>query len=412
MDPHPSTDGRELHRALGALETRLSKAIRDYGNDCAKRGYGDTQHRQRILAAAKAIVEEATLPQERWLDQSTNFSEIVAVRLFMYWGVFDLIPLDGSISYEDLARKLDAEVLLVNRIAWVLVATGILDQIGEDRVTHTARSKIYLKDDPFGKLFIIMIDNGLVPFASLMKYFDSYGRNEPRAMRHNPWCFAAGEPEKTAWEIMGRDPERVRQFMEGMKVLERFIPVTGEYDFTWVVERAKQCPEDRILFVDIGGSRGHATAAICTENPGIPRRRCILQDLEEVLDEIRATGLEDLREIQLMPVDFHQEQPVKGALIYYIRHCLHDYSDDMSVNILKNIGDAMARDSKLLIVENIMTNPPNPQSAWLDLLMMNVGGKERTRALWDSVITRAGLKISGIFSGQAGPHGTIECVKV
>ncbi|KAJ5200647.1 O-methyltransferase [Penicillium cf. griseofulvum] len=241
-------------------------------------------------------------------------------------------------------------------------------------VWPTQLAKIYLKDDPFGKIFIIMIDNGLVPFASL-KYFDSYGRNEPKAMRHNPWCFAAGEPEKTAWEIMIRDPERVRQFMEGMKALETFMPVTGEYDFTWIVERAKQCPEDRILFVDIEGSRG-------SRNGG------------QVLDEIRATGLEDLREVQLMPVDFHEEQPVKGVLIYYIRQCLHDYSDDVSVNILKIIGDVMAS-----------------QSAWLDLLMMNVGGKERTRALWDSVITRAGLKISGIFSGQAGPHGTIECVK-
>ncbi|KAJ6083703.1 hypothetical protein N7467_007838 [Penicillium canescens] len=64
---------------------------------------------------------------------------------------------------------------------------------------------------------------------------------------------------------MGRDPKRVRQFMEGMKLLERFMPVTGKYHFTWLAERAKQCPEDRILFVDNGGSRGQEMAAICTE---------------------------------------------------------------------------------------------------------------------------------------------------
>lgn len=36
-----------------------------------------------------------------------------AIRCFMDWGVFDLIPQDGSLTYKELADKLDAEEHLI-----------------------------------------------------------------------------------------------------------------------------------------------------------------------------------------------------------------------------------------------------------------------------------------------------------
>ncbi|KAK9589221.1 hypothetical protein V6Z93_006593 [Aspergillus fumigatus] len=76
-----------------------------------------------------------------------------------------------------------------------------------------------------------------------------------------------------------------------MKLLANFMPVT-----------------------DAGywGSQAHATAAICNEDPGVLKHRYILQDLPEVLDEVCIKDPEEIRGNQLMPVDFHQKQPVKG----------------------------------------------------------------------------------------------------
>lgn len=45
---------------------------------------------------------------------------------------------------------------LVVRLAWMLNSTGILKQVGDDGVTHTENSKIFLDDNPDGDLTQIM----------------------------------------------------------------------------------------------------------------------------------------------------------------------------------------------------------------------------------------------------------------
>ncbi len=67
-----------------------------------------------------------------------------------------------------------------------------------------------------------------------------------------------------------------------------------------------------------------------------------------------------------------------GALVYHIRRCLHDYGDADSIDILQQISDAMAQDSRLLIVEQILSDPPSALGAAADMFMATIGGKERT----------------------------------
>jgi hypothetical protein len=100
-----------------------------------------------------------------------------------------------------------------------------------------------------------------------------------------------------------------------------------------------------------------------------------------------------------------------GALTYWIRHCLHNYGDEISINILSKIAEAMAEDSRLLIEEDIMSNPPYYMTTMLDLVMMGMGGKKRTLECWKDVISKAGLEISSI-SRSKGPSNmaVIECV--
>lgn len=99
--------------------------------------------------------------------------------------------------------------------------------------------------------------------------------------------------------------------------------------------------------------------------------------------------------------------------MYWIRRCLHNYGDEASVNILRKVADAMAEDSKLLIEEDVLGNPPHHMAAMLDLLMMGFGGKQRNLETWERVIAAAGLRITSISTGQ-GPWkslSVIECVK-
>jgi hypothetical protein len=73
----------------------------------------------------------------------------------------------------------------------------------------------------------------------------------------------------------------------------------------------------------------------------------------------------------------------------------------------------MADDSKLLIEEDIMGNPPYWTTAMLDMFMMVFGGKKRTIECWTDVTSKAGLQISHVHQGN-GPWknlSVIECVK-
>jgi len=99
-------------------------------------------------------------------------------------------------------------------------------------------------------------------------------------------------------------------------------------------------------------------------------------------------------------------------MVYFIRRCLHNYSDALCSQILRILAGAMADDSKILIQEDIRPVPPDPKTAYLDFLMMTYGGKERTLACWEQVLENAGLVISGVSRGS-GPWeslAVIECV--
>jgi hypothetical protein len=100
-------------------------------------------------------------------------------------------------------------------------------------------------------------------------------------------------------------------------------------------------------------------------------------------------------------------------MVYFIRRCLHNYSDAIAINMLSILAEAMANDSKLLIQEDVKGVPPDPETAVLDFLMLTYGGKERTRQCWEEMTDKAGLRISAVSGGDGPWHGlcVIECVK-
>ncbi|KAK1622379.1 O-methyltransferase [Colletotrichum phormii] len=366
-----------------------------------------------IIQRAQAIIDRLEdTPRERAMNDCIKVGEMTAKQLFNAWGVFQKIPVDGSISYKELASSVGCELQLLVRLAWMLNSTGILKQVSEDAVAHTEKSKMFINDNPDGDLTRIVFVHGMVSYAQFEKYFDAYGLQEPRGRTHVPYTFAYGQPEKNVWEVSLQNPEDKRIFLRSMKAMGLLLPVCGVYDFSWISDAAHSGPADRPLFVDVGGGSGHAMSVIC-DNYGIPSNRCVLQDLDTVIGEIAESqdSIASLGGTKLMAIDFHKEQPVKGAVVYYIRYCLHNYSDDLVVEILACIASSMAQDSRVLIAEQITPNPPSAHTAAIDLLMLSVGGKERSREVWKDVLARAGLGRVKFWTSPSNPHGIIECFK-
>ena len=100
-----------------------------------------------------------------------------------------------------------------------------------------------------------------------------------------------------------------------------------------------------------------------------------------------------------------------GALIYWIRRCLHDYSDADCTKILAHLAAAMADDSRVLVCEQIMPNPPPPLCAYTDFCMINNAGKERSVKVFEKIAADAGLKVAKVWPAKFTPVGVVELVK-
>jgi hypothetical protein len=82
--------------------------------------------------------------------------------------------------------------------------------------------------------------------------------------------------------------------------------------------------------------------------------------------------------------------------------------------MLRILADAAEPESRVLIQEDILDDPPHQMQAWLDFMMLGFGGKQRSIDTWNVILKDAGLKLQGVSRAQ-GPWrgmGVLECVKV
>jgi hypothetical protein len=106
---------------------------------------------------------------------------------------------------------------------------------------------------------------------------------------------------------------------------------------------------------------------------------------------------------------FKSEIPACDA--YIMMMVLHDWSDEESIAILKNIKANAPTGAKLILVEAIIDEEALGDLAInidIEMLVMTTG-KERTKAEWDKLLNAAGYKPSRAFR-VGGYSGIVEAV--
>jgi len=157
-------------------------------------------------------------------------------------------------------------------------------------------------------------DDQLAAYVAMPKYFDRFGlATEPKDRLQTILAFAEDRLGSTVWEINRSSEERLKVSTLAMAAIEDFMPPLGVYDLSWAVEEVSKS-ESRALVVDVGGGRGQALKGILNVTPGLPRHRCVLEDLPEVVEANRKDDSE-LADVKMVGMDFHKEQPIKGKSI-------------------------------------------------------------------------------------------------
>lgn len=77
----------------------------------------DRNFKSSIIQRAQAIIDKLEdTPRERAMNDCIKVGEMTAKQLFNAWGVFQKIPIEGSISYQDLASSVGCEPQLLGKI--------------------------------------------------------------------------------------------------------------------------------------------------------------------------------------------------------------------------------------------------------------------------------------------------------
>lgn len=89
---------------------------------------------------------------------------------------------------------------------------------------------------------------------------------------------------------------------------------------------------------------------------------------------------------------------------------LHDWSDETSVKILKQVAAVMKPGYSKVLINDIVipTTGTSCYQAALDCLVLQASANERTEAVWNKVIEEAGLKLVKIWPDGRGYESVIE----
>lgn len=165
------------------------------------------------------------------------------------------------------------------------------------------------------------------------------------------------------------------------------------------------------VLMDVGGGNGSMLTGVLQANPKL---QGILFDLPHVVARARAgieaAGVAD--RCRIMEGSFFESIP-EGADAYMMRHIIHDWNDERSVTILRNVGRAIRPGGKLLVIEGVV-KPGNDESftKLLDITMLTLpGGQERTEEEYRWLYEQTGFKLTRIVP-TTGEVSIIEGEKV
>ncbi|KAM0715752.1 hypothetical protein Q7P37_008266 [Cladosporium fusiforme] len=371
-----------------------------------------------IIAKAKALIATAQTPIDFSFSITSSVVGAAVIRTLVHLKALSAISVTDGATAASIAEAVGAQPSLVERLLRAAVSIGFLSYDPHSHaIKHTHISAAWAgPHSPATDWFSFGYDMGLAPLVLLPDWLqhnnEAYAA-EPsgeKGRTYNPLTYRLGAEGVQVFETLAQKPEQLAVFSRVLAAAAGFRPFTGIYPW----ERLADPDPERPLFVDVGGGYGHAISAILAAHSDLPASGFVLQDLANVLTVAERENKFLSSSVHRQPHDFFTPNPIKGAKVYHIRACLHDWPDEVCVQILRNVTVAMAADSRLLIVEGLLPEDPQLDLGGLmcfqDMLMLCMGGKERTEEGFGRLAAEAGLVIERVWEGEeVGRFGVVEC---
>lgn len=306
-----------------------------------------------------------------------------AIHVAATLGIADLLR-DGPQSSDALATATGAHGPTLYRLLRALASIGVFREEEDHHFALTPLGDCLRSDapEPVG---------GWAAFIGRPYHWEAWAhlihsvRTGENAFRHTQGM--------DVWEYRARHPEENAIFDRAMTANSHTASeaILAAYDFGRFIR-----------IVDVGGGRGALLAAILARHPATEG---VLFDQPHVVAGAESALLRAgvAGRCVVIGGDFFAAVPENGDA-YIMRAILHDWEDAEATAILSSCRRAIVTEGRLLVIEHVVA-PPNegPEGKFLDLTMLvNPGGRERTREEYGALFAAAGFRLMAVFPAAMG----------
>ncbi|MEI8203305.1 MAG: methyltransferase [Bacteroidota bacterium] len=340
----------------------------------------------------KRFSRKFTLPHFAMIEIATHFWISKALGVITELDLADLM-LGKELAIEELAKLTQCQTEPLYRLMRALASEGIFEEKPGRVFAHTPLSLTLCEGENSAKHFI--------RYTCSPNNWDQYNQMMQ--------CLKTGKSAANilygmeGFEYLKENEANNDRFNKAMTDISKIAIaiIVRSYNFS---------PYRKI--VDIGGGQGRLLSAIIDK---FKEPQGILFDQPHVIDAEHS--FEHLHErkyrIQIESGSFFEAVPV-GADLYIMKNILHDWSDEDSAIILKNIRRAMNPSGKIILIEYIFESDNKPSFGKvldIQMLIATSGGIERTREQYAQLLDDNGFKLNKVVRTLA-PFSIIEAVRL
>jgi len=181
------------------------------------------------------------------------------------------------------------------------------------------------------------------------------------------------------------------QHSQSAEHLNEFMSFFSPGELPFVLEHAQWETLSGKTVVDVGGSLGDVMSAVAEKFSDV---KCVSFDLPDVIEKVENPPAG----VQMEKGDMFDASTIPTCDAIFMKHILHEWNDEDSDRILRSCYAALSAAGRVIIADAILPeaghiSTKDAPSLYLDILMLLIGGKERTRKMWDELVAKAGFKV-------------------
>lgn len=339
-----------------------------------------------------ATAARAAAPPEALLLQLA-FGALLSQALYVAArvGVADLLA-EKPLHTRELAAATNTDERALYRVLRSLASAGVFSEVDPKVFALTPTASLLRSDVPNS------MRNGII-FMGEEWHWRVWGNMiESLQTGKSAWGTVHGVE---VFDYFAANPEQYEIFNRAMTDMSVSTApsVVEAYDFSGIETLA-----------DVAGGHGFLLSQVLKANP---KMKGVLFDVPAVIAGAGALLEKEgvAARVETVSGSFFESIPA-NADAYMMKHIIHDWNDEDSIRILRNINAVMKPDGRVLIVETIVPEGNEPHfSKIMDLeMLVSPGGMERTIEEYRELLAAAGLRLNRIVPTRS-PFSIVEAVR-